>query len=83
LQAQQVMITDYLGLATTLGPPSFRLLTYVTNIVYYIVNVGMLVNRRLELKKQGKLHEELVSVLPNNLERDRKSEKTALLTVYV
>ncbi|KAL9540834.1 hypothetical protein MBANPS3_009465 [Mucor bainieri] len=27
--------------------------------VYYMVNVGMLVNRRMELKKQGKLHEEL------------------------
>lgn len=26
-----------------------------------MVNVGMLVNRRMELKKQGKLHEELVS----------------------
>lgn len=31
--------------------------------VYYMVNVGMLVNRRMELKKQGKLHEELVSGL--------------------
>ncbi|KAG0744987.1 hypothetical protein G6F57_002386 [Rhizopus arrhizus] len=27
--------------------------------VYYMVNVGVLVNRRMELKKQGKLHEEL------------------------
>ncbi|KAI9244025.1 hypothetical protein BDA99DRAFT_566418 [Phascolomyces articulosus] len=27
--------------------------------VYYMVNVGMLVNRRMELKKQGKLEEEL------------------------
>ncbi|RCH86648.1 hypothetical protein CU097_010554, partial [Rhizopus azygosporus] len=27
--------------------------------VYYMVNVGMLVNRRMELKKQGKLQEEL------------------------
>lgn len=26
-----------------------------------MVNVGLLVNRRMELKKQGKLHEELVS----------------------
>ncbi|CAO3665372.1 unnamed protein product [Rhizopus microsporus] len=29
--------------------------------VYYMVNVGMLVNCRMELKKQGKLQEELVS----------------------
>ena len=29
-------------------------------IVYYMVNIGMLVNRRMELKKQGKLQEELV-----------------------
>lgn len=28
--------------------------------VYYMVNVGCLVNRRMELKKQGKLEEELV-----------------------
>ncbi|KAG2222861.1 hypothetical protein INT45_000476 [Circinella minor] len=27
--------------------------------VYYMVNIGMLVNRRMELKKQGKLQEEL------------------------
>ncbi|CDH56255.1 predicted protein [Lichtheimia corymbifera JMRC:FSU:9682] len=27
--------------------------------VYYMVNVGCLVNRRMELKKQGKLEEEL------------------------
>lgn len=27
--------------------------------VYYMVNISMLVNRRMELKKQGKLHEEL------------------------
>ncbi|CAO3639177.1 unnamed protein product [Mucor hiemalis] len=27
--------------------------------VYYMVNISMLVNRKLELKKQGKLHEEL------------------------
>jgi len=37
-------------------------MTY-TMTVYYMVNVGMLVNRRMELKKQGKLHEELVSTL--------------------
>lgn len=30
--------------------------------VYYMVNISMLVNRRMELKKQGKLHEELVSL---------------------
>lgn len=28
-----------------------------------MVNVGLLVNRRMELKKQGKLHEELVSAV--------------------
>lgn len=38
------------------------MMTY-TMTVYYMVNVGMLVNRRMELKKQGKLHEELVSTL--------------------
>ncbi|KAI8997356.1 hypothetical protein BDB01DRAFT_752289 [Pilobolus umbonatus] len=27
--------------------------------VYYVVNISMLVNRRIELKKQGKLQEEL------------------------
>ncbi|KAI9315339.1 hypothetical protein BX666DRAFT_1861416 [Dichotomocladium elegans] len=27
--------------------------------IYYMVNVGVLVNRRMELKKQGKLEEEL------------------------
>ena len=31
-------------------------------IVYYMVNIGMLVNRRMELKKQGKLQEELVNI---------------------
>lgn len=30
-------------------------------IVYYVVNIGVMVNRRMELKKQGKLDEELVS----------------------
>jgi hypothetical protein len=30
-------------------------------LVYYMVNVGFLVNRRIGLKKEGKLHEELVS----------------------
>jgi hypothetical protein len=29
--------------------------------VYYMVNVGFLVNRRIGLKKEGKLQEELVS----------------------
>jgi hypothetical protein len=28
--------------------------------VYYVVNIGVMVNRRMELKKQGKLEEELV-----------------------
>ncbi|GAB5586868.1 hypothetical protein Unana1_01768 [Umbelopsis nana] len=27
--------------------------------VYYVVNIGVMVNRRMELKKQGKLDEEL------------------------
>ncbi|ORY97813.1 hypothetical protein BCR43DRAFT_490402 [Syncephalastrum racemosum] len=27
--------------------------------VYYMVNIGVLVNRRMELKKEGKLQEEL------------------------
>ncbi|CAO3699117.1 unnamed protein product [Rhizopus stolonifer] len=31
----------------------------LTFSVYYMVNVGVLVNCRMELKKQGKLHEEL------------------------
>lgn len=31
-------------------------------LVYYMVNIGVLVNRRMELKKEGKLQEELVSL---------------------
>lgn len=38
----------------------------LTFSVYYMVNVGVLVNRRMELKKQGKLHEELVSCIDIN-----------------
>jgi hypothetical protein len=34
----------------------------LTSIVYYVVNIGVMVNRRMELKKQGKLDDELVSV---------------------
>ncbi|KAI8065882.1 hypothetical protein BC940DRAFT_68487 [Gongronella butleri] len=29
--------------------------------VYYMVNIGLMVNKRMELKKQGKLQDELVS----------------------
>ncbi|KAJ2956811.1 hypothetical protein NQZ79_g7397 [Umbelopsis isabellina] len=30
--------------------------------VYYVVNIGVMVNRRMELKKQGKLDEELAKL---------------------
>ncbi|KAM3582701.1 hypothetical protein VKS41_005342 [Umbelopsis sp. WA50703] len=30
--------------------------------VYYVVNIGVMVNRRMELKKQGKLEEELAKL---------------------
>ncbi|KAI8047643.1 hypothetical protein BDF21DRAFT_434105 [Thamnidium elegans] len=43
--------------------------------VYYMVNVGMLVNRRMELKKQGKLHEEL-GRLNDILEAQTASKKS-------
>ncbi|KAI7869478.1 hypothetical protein BDF14DRAFT_1880030 [Spinellus fusiger] len=33
--------------------------------VYYMVNVGVLVNRRIHLKKQGKLEEELARMSGN------------------
>ncbi|KAI8051051.1 uncharacterized protein B0P05DRAFT_562747 [Gilbertella persicaria] len=41
--------------------------------VYYMVNVGMLVNRRMELKKQGKLHEELARL--NTVLENQQAEK--------
>ncbi|KAI7907716.1 uncharacterized protein BX663DRAFT_491818 [Cokeromyces recurvatus] len=42
--------------------------------VYYMVNVGMLVNRRMELKKQGKLQEELAR-LNGILDLQKNDEK--------
>ncbi|KAI9482980.1 MAG: hypothetical protein EXX96DRAFT_615979 [Benjaminiella poitrasii] len=42
--------------------------------VYYMVNVGMLVNRRMELKKQGKLHEELARL--NGMVETQNNEKS-------
>ncbi|KAI8876253.1 hypothetical protein K501DRAFT_200869 [Backusella circina FSU 941] len=36
-------------------------LLLASTTVYYMVNVGFLVNRRIGLKKEGKLQEELVS----------------------
>ncbi|KAI9288588.1 hypothetical protein BC943DRAFT_316937 [Umbelopsis sp. AD052] len=30
--------------------------------VYYVVNIGVMVNRRMELKKQGRLDEELAKL---------------------
>ena len=34
---------------------------FYPSTVYYVVNIGVMVNRRMELKKQGRLDEELVS----------------------
>ncbi|CDS06657.1 hypothetical protein LRAMOSA09184 [Lichtheimia ramosa] len=38
--------------------------------VYYMVNVGCLVNRRMELKKQGKLEEELARLTGTFMKSD-------------
>ncbi|OBZ84701.1 hypothetical protein A0J61_07248 [Choanephora cucurbitarum] len=40
--------------------------------VYYMVNVGMLVNRRMELKKEGRLHDELTRL---NTQLDSKDHQ--------
>ncbi|KAL1934136.1 hypothetical protein VTP01DRAFT_6318 [Rhizomucor pusillus] len=47
--------------------------------VYYMVNVGYLVNRRMELKKQGKLEEELARLHGNFLGDRSKSETSKSL----
>lgn len=44
-------------LADTAQKSTMLFLTGTT--VYYMFNVSVLVNRRLELKKQGRLHEDL------------------------
>ncbi|KAI8139530.1 hypothetical protein BJV82DRAFT_626429 [Fennellomyces sp. T-0311] len=45
--------------------------------VYYMVNVGMLVNRRMELKKQGKLEEELARLTGISGDQNRLHAETA------
>ncbi|KAI8967769.1 hypothetical protein BDF20DRAFT_899150 [Mycotypha africana] len=49
--------------------------------VYYMVNIGVLVNRRMELKKQGKLHEELArlnDIYEANVNKHKQNESSPL-----
>ncbi|KAI8879960.1 hypothetical protein K501DRAFT_17675 [Backusella circina FSU 941] len=45
--------------------------------VYYMVNVGFLVNRRIGLKKEGKLHEELARLNAMNEDRNGPHAETS------